>query len=144
MEEHYLGKCKILLNYSLFCTTWNRFKCGISELCNTRILFRNVLLCIYHLCWEWNRIIFTERHFMEDTAERNSFQRKWLVESSYEFYVDIRRSSKNQLLFLIFPFLLLTFIHISYSFLPSLIHSFTHSFIYFYSVFSLPRSFLYS
>jgi len=48
MEERNLGKCKILLNYLVFCTTWNRFKFGMSELCNTSILFRNILLCIYH------------------------------------------------------------------------------------------------
>ena len=139
MEKHYLGKCKTLLNYLLFCTTWNRFKWRMSEICNTRILIRNVLLCIYHFCWEWNRIMFTEKHFMEDTAERNSFQRKWLVESWYEFYVDIKRSSKNHLLFLIFPFLF-CYIHSFFLFLPSFLNAFIHV----YSVFSLPRSFLYS
>jgi len=69
MEEHNLGKCKTLLNYLVFCITWNRFKCGMSELCNTRISFKNIWLCIYHFCWEWNRIMVTEKHFIEDTAD---------------------------------------------------------------------------
>jgi len=94
-------------------------------------------------CWEWNRIIFTEKHFMEDTAERNSFQRNLLVESWYEIYVGIKKSSKSGLLFLIFPFLF-AYIHSFFLSLPSFLHSFflsLPSFIHFSSAFSLPCSF---